>query len=197
MSWVALLTANKLNTWTRIAPFIGLSKRRILMNVFLDSLFSYWPFIWMCHSHKNRKINRLHERCLNFIYNDKQSTFLELLEVGGSVYVHMRNIQYLAIEMFRFSRDLSPFIMNDIFTKNDNSRFNLRQMFDFSGALVESLHHGREVVSFQGPKIWNMLPDDCKDIDNVNIFKNKIKKCKPENCLCRLCKVYIKNISFV
>ena len=109
----------------------------------------------------------------------------------------MRTIQYLAIEIFRVSRDLSPFAMNDIFTQNDNSRYNLRQMFEFSRALVEFLQHGREFVSFQGLKIWNMLPDDCKGIDNVNVFKNKIKKCKPENCLCRLCKVYIKNKSFV
>ena len=41
-----------------------------------------------------------------------------------------------------------------------------------------------------------MLPDDYKDIDNLNTFKNKIKKWQPENCPCRLCKVYINNIDF-
>ena len=42
-----------------------------------------------------------------------------------------------------------------------------------------------------------MLTDNYKDTDNLNTFKNKIKKWKPENCPCRLCKVYIKNFSFV
>ena len=32
----------------------------------------------------------------------------------------------------------------------------------------------------------DMLPDDYKDIDNLNTFKNKIKKWKPKNCPCRL-----------
>ena len=150
----------------------------------------------MCHSRTNRKINRLHKRCLPFftMINSYRS---ELLEVDGSVSVHMRNNQYLAIEIFRVSRNIWPIIMNDIFTQNYNSRYNLRQISGFSRPLVKSEHHGRESVSFLGPKIWDMLPDDCKDIDNLKIFKNKVKKMKPENCPCRLCKVYVHNISFV
>ena len=42
-----------------------------------------------------------------------------------------------------------------------------------------------------------MLPDDCKDIENLSIFKNKVKKWKPENCPCRLCKIYINNVGFI
>ena len=42
-----------------------------------------------------------------------------------------------------------------------------------------------------------MVLDDYKDIDNVNTFKNKIKSGKPENCLCRLCKIYLSNKGFV
>ena len=64
----------ELNAFFRIAPFIGLSKRHILMNACFNSQFSYCPLIWMCHSRtNNRKINRLHERCSRFIYNDKKS----------------------------------------------------------------------------------------------------------------------------
>ena len=67
------------------------------MNAFFDSQFKYCPLIWMCQSHKNRKTDRLHERCLKIIYNDKQSSFKELLEKGRSVSIHERNAQILAI----------------------------------------------------------------------------------------------------
>ena len=64
----------ELNALVRIAPFRGLSKRRILMNVCFNSQFSYCLLIWMCHSRTNsRNINRFHERCSHFIYNDKKS----------------------------------------------------------------------------------------------------------------------------
>ena len=50
----------------------------------------------------------LHEGCLRIIYNDKQSSFTELLNKDNSVLIHIRNIQRLAIEMFRFYNGLSP-----------------------------------------------------------------------------------------
>ena len=50
----------------------------------------------------------LHEGCLRIIYNDKQSSFTELLNKDNSVSIHIRNIQRLAIEMFRFYNGLSP-----------------------------------------------------------------------------------------
>ena len=42
-----------------------------------------------------------------------------------------------------------------------------------------------------------MLPDDYKDVDNWNTFKNKVKKWKLENCPERFCEIYISNIDFV
>ena len=57
----------------RIAPYMALSKRRMVMNAFFNSQFNYCPLIWMFHNcMANSKINRLHGRCLRIIYNDKQ-----------------------------------------------------------------------------------------------------------------------------
>ena len=62
---------------------------------------------------------------------------------------------------------------------------------------MKSEYHGSESVSFLGPKIWDMLPDDYKGIENLNTFKNKIRTWTPGNCPYKLCKVYIDNIGFV
>ena len=48
-------------------------------------------------------------------------TTSELLELYDSVFIHTKNIQSLAIEMFRDSRNLSSPIMNDIFKQKDNN----------------------------------------------------------------------------
>ena len=75
----------------RVTRFMNLSKRRLLMNSFFKTQFYSCPLIWMCHSRENhRKIKRLHERCLTTIYNDKQSSFNELLEKDGFVSIHKR-----------------------------------------------------------------------------------------------------------
>ena len=63
--------SRKISALARVTPFMGLSKRKLLMNVLFTSQFSCCPLIWMCHSlSNNRNINMLHERCLRIIYND-------------------------------------------------------------------------------------------------------------------------------
>ena len=72
----------------------------------------------MCHNRMtNRKINRVHERCLPIIYNDKQSSFKMLSEKDSSVSVHDRNLQCLSNEMCKVSNGLSPPVVSNIFTK--------------------------------------------------------------------------------
>ena len=60
----------KLKALARIAPFMNITKRKILMNAFFNAQFSYCPLTPMFHSGKvNNKINKLHERCLRIVHN--------------------------------------------------------------------------------------------------------------------------------
>ena len=120
---------------------------------------------------------------------------LELVEKGGSILIHMRNIQILATEMHKLVNNLSLPIMNRVLKLNSDSYYNLRQISQFSRSLVKLLYHGTESISYLGPKIWDILPDVYKTIQNLNTLK--IKKWKPENCPCRLCKVYIDRVCFL
>ena len=68
------------------------------MNAFFNSQFNYCPVIWMYHSRVlNNKINRLHERCLRIIYNDKTYSFNNCLYTlhKYSSSIHYTNIQAL------------------------------------------------------------------------------------------------------
>ena len=189
--------SRKISALARVAPFMSLGKRKLLMNAFFTSQFSYCPLIWMCHSRgNNRKINMLHERCLRIVYNDKQSSFTELLNKDSSVSIHTRNIQRLAIEMFKFYKGLSPPLMANIFKRKEN-HYILRNASDFSRPIVKSVYHGTESISFLGPKIWDILPETLKNIENLEHFKKEVKTWKPDNCPCRLCKVYIENLGFL
>ena len=71
--------SRKVNALSRVVPYMSLSKKKILMNSFFNSQFSYCPLIWMSHSRIiNNKINRLRERCMRLIYGNKASSFEEL-----------------------------------------------------------------------------------------------------------------------
>ena len=117
----------------------------------------------------------LHERCLRLIYNDKQSSFTELMNKDNSVSIHIRNIQRLATEMFKFYNGLSPPLMNSIFKLKAENSYNVRQVSEFSRPMVKSVYHGIESISYLGPKIWDILPEKLKNIDNLEHFKKEIK----------------------
>ena len=68
---------------------------------------------------------------------------------------------------------------------------------EFTVPNVKSVFHGTESVSYIAPKIWDMVPSNIKDLNNLSAFKQAIKKWKPENCPCRLCKTYIPNLGFI
>ena len=79
----------------------------------------------------NNKIKHLHERCLRLTYSDKKSSYEKLLEKDGSVSIHHRNIQALAIEMLKVKHKLCPEIASDIFMERTNYHYNLRNRSDF------------------------------------------------------------------
>ena len=87
----------KLNALVCIAPLMNISKKRIIMKSFIESQFGYCPLKWMFHSRGlNDKMNRIHERALRITYNDKSSSYEELLTKDRSVTIHHRNIRALA-----------------------------------------------------------------------------------------------------
>ena len=79
--------SRKLNSLAKLVNYKDLPKTHIFMNAFFTSEFYYRPVIWMFHSRSlNNKINKLHERCLKIIYNDKKSNFDEVLIQDNCLY---------------------------------------------------------------------------------------------------------------
>ena len=120
MSEICKKTRRKVCALARVTSSMSLSKKRTVINAFFNSQFNYCLLIWMCHSSENsNKINRLHERCLRIISNDKRSSFNALLEKDDSVSIHERNIKILVTEMFKVSKNLAPPHMYEIFKLKD------------------------------------------------------------------------------
>ena len=187
----------KVTTLRRLVKCMPFFKRRILLNTFIESQFSYCPLILMFHSRKlNHKINHIHERALRLVYNDYTSTFENLLLMDGSVSIHHRNIQKVATEMFKAKSNLSPELTQSIFQRNEV--LNLRSDNTFLRPKVNTVYNGEGSLRSFGPIVWNnLLPNKYKSAENVEIFKNKIKLWIPEHCPCRLCKDYETGIGFL
>ena len=66
--------SRKVNVLSRITPYMNLTKRKVLVNLFFTSQFNYCPLLWMSHNRTiNNKINCVHERCRHIVYNYNKS----------------------------------------------------------------------------------------------------------------------------
>ena len=84
-----------------------------------------------CNRSLNTKINRLHEKCLRIIYNDKKSNFNGLLEKDDSVSIHHQNLPKLAVELLKVSVGLSPQLMMIYFNSDSKYLMNLDKDLSF------------------------------------------------------------------
>ena len=90
-----------------------------------------------CNRSLNTEINRLYERCLRIVYNDKKSNFYELLVKDGSVFLHHQNLKNLV--MLKVCRGSSPDIVNELFQFREHIPYELRQRSQFEIPLVHSV----------------------------------------------------------
>ena len=121
----------KLNVISRITPYMDFAKRRLIVNTFFYSQCNYCQLVWMCH---------------NRTYNDKKSSFEDLLQKAGSVSIHHRNLRTLAVELFKVFKGLSPVIFAEAFPVRQQSQYNMRNCSCFAvscAKMVNQVCHNR------------------------------------------------------
>ena len=192
------IAQNKLSALIRHSYILNFDKRRTLMKAFIESQFGYSPLAWMFHDRGvEHKINHVHERALRCVYRDDVSTFEELLRKDGTFSMHHRNIQAMVIEMFKTKNNVGPSLLNQIFIQNQHFNPGLRSSSEFKRPNVNTVHYGKDSLAYFGSVIWDLIPRDIKEIENLTKFENAIKKWKPDPCPCRLCQIYIGGLGYI
>ena len=151
-------------------------ERKILLKAFIESQFEYCPLTWMFHGRRAiSKISRIHERALRIVCKNNVLLFEELLELDESFKIHHGNIQSLAIELFKIKNNFSATIMSDIFQPRAVT-YDLRSQIDFTRPTVNSEHFGVSSLRYMASKVCDMLPNDVKNLNDTETFKNNIGK---------------------
>ena len=144
----------------------------------------------------NDKINKLHERAPRIIYNDTVTSFENLLIKDKSFTIHHQNIQLLAIEIYQAIHNLPGGSLSEIFVRN-NHNYNLRYESELLLSNANTVFKGESSISYFGLVIWSPIPFELRKASSYQIFRSEIKRWRPTNCTCRLCKNYIGNLRFI
>ena len=72
--------------------------------------------------------------------------------------------------MFKVKRKSYPEITSDIFVERTNNYCHSRNRPDFITPQVNNTFHGTESISYLGPKIWDVVPEEFKHKKPLNSF---------------------------
>ena len=76
-------------------------------------------------------------------------------------------------------------------------QYDRRSWCDFTIPIVRTVKYGTESIRYLGPKLWESIPANIKEVDTIERFRSGIKKWKPKSCPCRLCKTYLQQIGYM
>ena len=105
------------------------------------------------------------------IYNDYELPFDRILEDNKQKSIHQKNIESLAIEIYKFQAGLTPPIMSDLFVTRENN-YNLRNFQELESSLKRTVKFATETISHRGHQIWNLIPETLRALKTLNKFNS-------------------------
>ena len=97
----------------------------------------------------------------------------------------------------RYIKGSCPEIVKGLFQFRNEIPYNLRHRSQFHIPPVRTVFSGTESIKFLGPKIWEIIPDEMKELESLWEFKREMKMWKPTSCPCRLYKHNFYRIGFL
>ena len=85
--------------------------------------------------------------------------------------------------------------MKKVYIFQENENYNLKSGTHLMNRNIHTAHFG--TITNLGPKIWKLVSDKIKNASSLLVFKSRIKTSTTDNCPCRLCKTFVKDLGFI
>ena len=179
--------SRQLNVMYRFQKIFKETEKRIIYNTFIVSNFNYCPIVWtFCGIVQMRKMEKIQERALRYVFDDASSEYLELLKRADSDMLHLKRIKTIACEVFKTLNDHNPIFMKEMFTEKQDM-YGLRDNHKLVLKRFKKMKYGRNSFSYYGAHIWNLLPPNFKECVSVSCFKKLLSTWEGPSCTCSMC----------
>ena len=133
--------SKQLNVLKRIGKHLCRLGKFNIYHSFILSNFNYCPLTWhFCGEVNTKKIEKIQERALRFIYSDYSSSYESLLIKFQLPSLKVRRMRTIALESFKILNNLSPAYLNDLLTVKNHS-YNFRYQKTVEVPQVRTVKH--------------------------------------------------------
>ena len=179
--------SRQLNVLKRIGRHLCKLGKLNVYYSFILSNFNYCPLVWhFCGETNTKKIEKIQERALRFIYSDHSSSYDSLLVKSHLPSLRVRRQRAVALEAFKILNNLSPVYLNDLLTFKHHY-YSFRYTKTVEVPHVKTVKYGTRSFRSTAAKIWNSLPQHMRDISDFNAFRNQVNAWSWGTCSCSFC----------
>ena len=179
--------SQQLNVLKRIGSFLSRLNKLTIFHTFILSNFNFCPLAWhFCSKTNTKKLEKIQERALRFIYNDYDSSYEQLLSIACVPSLHVRRMRTMAAETFKILYKLAPLCLHDlVHFKNSNYSFRYSNIVDLPR--VRTTKFGKKSFRYSAAELWNDLPEYIRSVGNFNQFTNLLQSWNGKICKCTAC----------
>ncbi len=94
------------------------------------------------------------------------------------------------MEVFKSLHDLNPNFTKEMFNIKE-LKYSLRDSNIIYQPKFEKVTYGKNTFKYYGAHIWNLLPNEIKEIADILFFKSLIMTWKGPKCQCNMCNILI------
>ena len=179
--------SNQLQVLKRHKRLIPTGAKKRLYEAFILLHLNYCSIIWNHCGKKNAdKLEKINERCLNFVFNDFHSTYDELLDYINQPCLQDRRIHDMLTLTYRALNGNTPVYIKNLLSERDTS-YNLRGQHLLNVPRVNNTNYGLHSFRYSACKLWNSLPNSFRTTLTTNAFKLAVNQIKFNRDCCSFC----------
>ena len=180
--------SRQLNVLKRIGGNLCKLGKLNIYHSFILSNFNFCPLTWhFCGEVYTKKLEKIQERALRFIYDDYNTDYHTLLEKSKMPTLKLRRLRVFALETHKIIHKQGPLYLHDLVHIKEHS-FNFRYNKVAAIPQVRTVTYGLNSFRYFAPKLWNSLPNHLREDHNFDHFKSQLNASEGENCTCSFCK---------
>ena len=166
----------QVNALNRLKNVLPCKTKGALYRAFILPHFDYCSQIWHhCGARNTKKLERVNERALRFVYKDKNNSYDRLLNwIGLHSTLEGRLIHDMLITINSCFQGRAPTPVVNLLKVKD-TKYNLRGTNMLSLPKVRSTKHGLRSFRYFAAKTWNALPDSIRAMAGIREFLRSIR----------------------
>ena len=188
ISSICRKASQQLNILKRLGRYLDRLSKLTIFHTFILSNFNFCPLAWhFCTDKNSKKLEKVQERALRFVYDDYTSSYINLLEKALVLSLQIRRIRTMALETYKIVNKLAPVCLHDLVNvKNSKYAFRYSNVLDVPQ--VRTTRYGKKSFMFAAATLWNDLPNHFRTKNSFNHFKSLIQSWNGSVCRCSACR---------